>query len=276
MKTSNINVHDMLSVWSVEEVEKHISEVPGVESVTLNYDTGHASVRYDETRLDVADIKSAVRQRSYESFAQEHSSDKPAEEKNEATATPSSAKPPEGKDKPETNPPAKTENPDVTPPTGTIVKPEKEKEDEKSTVVKPPQEKDEPETKPTAIGEKKEEDSSSIDNSKMDHSTKNNGPTQHGAKPSMGMEEHNHPAMIADYKKRFFVVLILTVPIVLLSTMIQKFIGVNWQFTGSPYILFALSSVVFFYGGWPFLKGWLEEIKAKNPGMFFLIGFAKK
>ena len=30
MKTSIINVHDMLSVWSVEEVEKHISEVPGV------------------------------------------------------------------------------------------------------------------------------------------------------------------------------------------------------------------------------------------------------
>ena len=97
---------------------------------------------------------------------------------------------------------------------------------------------------------------------------------QHGDNPSMGMEGHNHHAMIADYKKRFYVVLILTVPIMLLSTMIQKFIGVNWQFTGSPYILFALSSVVFFYGGWPFLKGWVDEIKTKNPGMMFLIGFA--
>src|SRR5665648_816216 len=142
MKTSNINVHDMLSVWSVEEVEKHISEVAGVESVTLNYTTGNATVRYDETRLDVAGIKSAVRQRSYESFAQEHSADKPAEEKDEAPATPPSAKPQEEKDKPETKSPAKTENPDVTPPTGTAVKPEKEKEEERSTEAKPQEEKD--------------------------------------------------------------------------------------------------------------------------------------
>jgi P-type Cu2+ transporter len=64
---------------------------------------------------------------------------------------------------------------------------------------------------------------------------------------------HNHhKMMIADFKKRFYVVLALTIPIMLLSTMIQKFIGVNWQFAGSSYILFALSSVVFFYGGLPF------------------------
>ena len=50
--------------------------------------------------------------------------------------------------------------------------------------------------------------------------------------------------------------------------------GVNWQFTGSSYILFALSTVIFLYGGWPFLTGWVSEIKAKNPGMMFLIGFA--
>ena len=68
--------------------------------------------------------------------------------------------------------------------------------------------------------------------------------------------------------------LILTIPIMLLSTMIQQFIGVDWHFTGSNYILFALSSVVFFYGGWPFFKGLVNEVKAKNPGMMFLIGFA--
>ena len=108
------------------------------------------------------------------------------------------------------------------------------------------------------------------DHSKMDHNA-----TQHGANPSMGMAGHNHHAMmIADFKKRFYLVLILTVPIMLLSTMIQHFMGVNWQFTGSSYILFALSSVVFLYGGWPFLKGWIEEIKTRNPGMMFLIGFA--
>lgn len=80
--------------------------------------------------------------------------------------------------------------------------------------------------------------------------------------------------MIKDYRKRFYVVLVLTVPIMLLSTMIQRFIGIHLQFDGSVYILFALSSVVYFYGGLPFLKGLVDEVKAKNPGMMFLIGFA--
>ncbi len=67
MKTSVIEVHDMLSVWDVDETEKRIGEVPGVESVTVNFAAANATVRYDETRLEVADIKSAVRQRGYES-----------------------------------------------------------------------------------------------------------------------------------------------------------------------------------------------------------------
>ncbi len=69
MKTSVIAVHDMLSVLSVSGVEKRIGEVPGVESVTVNFATESATVRYDETRLDVADIKSAVRQHGHESAA---------------------------------------------------------------------------------------------------------------------------------------------------------------------------------------------------------------
>ena len=69
MKTSVIDVHDMLSVLSVVGVEKRIGEVPGVESVTVNYAAGSATVRYDETRLNLADIKSDVRQSGYESDA---------------------------------------------------------------------------------------------------------------------------------------------------------------------------------------------------------------
>ncbi|MEB0278201.1 copper-translocating P-type ATPase [Mucilaginibacter sp. 5C4] len=104
----------------------------------------------------------------------------------------------------------------------------------------------------------------------MDHSKMHKGHDPH-----MGMSEHNHHAMmIADFKKRFYVVLVLTIPIMLLSTMIQHFMRVNWAFIGSSYILFALSSVVFVYGGWPFLTGLVDEVKAKNPGMMFLIGFA--
>jgi Cu2+-exporting ATPase len=69
MKTSVIEVHAMLSVLSVDEVERRIGEVPGVESVTVNFAAETATVRYDETRLEVADIKSAVRQRGHESAA---------------------------------------------------------------------------------------------------------------------------------------------------------------------------------------------------------------
>ena len=69
MKTSVIEVHDMLSVLSVDDVEKRIGEVPGVESATVNYAAGNATVRFDETRLEIADIKSAVRQRGYEPAA---------------------------------------------------------------------------------------------------------------------------------------------------------------------------------------------------------------
>ncbi|MGY4540001.1 Cu2+-exporting ATPase [Mucilaginibacter sp. UYNi724] len=113
-----------------------------------------------------------------------------------------------------------------------------------------------------------------MDMSKMpegiDHNKMHKGHDAH-----MGMSEHDHHAMmIADFKKRFYVVLILTIPIILLSTMIQHFMGVNWEFTGSSYILFVLSSIVFVYGGWPFLTGLVTEIKTKSPGMMFLIGFA--
>ncbi len=102
----------------------------------------------------------------------------------------------------------------------------------------------------------------------------NNMHDHHGSNPSTGHAGHDHNSMIADFRKRFYVVLILTIPIMLLSEMIQHFMGVNWQFTGSKYILFALSTIVFVYGGFPFLKGLADEVKAKNPGMMFLIGFA--
>ena len=66
MKTSVIEVHDMLSVLTVDEVEERIGGVPGVESATVNYAAGNATVRYDETRLEVADIKVMVHQRGHQ------------------------------------------------------------------------------------------------------------------------------------------------------------------------------------------------------------------
>src|SRR5262245_35256490 len=79
---------------------------------------------------------------------------------------------------------------------------------------------------------------------------------------------HDHHAMmIHDFRRRFFIVLALTIPVMLLSPMIQHWLNMHWQFSGSAYILATLSSIVFFYGGWPFLKGWFSEMKAWKPGM---------
>src|SRR6266478_2540538 len=91
--------------------------------------------------------------------------------------------------------------------------------------------------------------------------------------PPMGHAGHDHHAMmIADFKKRFYVVLIITIPIMLLSEMIQHWLNIHISFTGSQYILLLLSSIVFLYGGRPFLKGWFDELKIWKPGMMTLIG----
>jgi Cu2+-exporting ATPase len=82
--------------------------------------------------------------------------------------------------------------------------------------------------------------------------------------------------MIEDYKRRFWISLLLTIPILLLSPMIQKFLGLHdaLSFSGSSYVLFFLSSIVFFYGGYPFLKGLFDELIKFQPGMMTLIAIA--
>lgn len=97
----------------------------------------------------------------------------------------------------------------------------------------------------------------------------------HDMNPPMGHEGHDHHAMmIDDFKKRFWISLILTVPILLLSEMIQHWLRFEIKFPGDKYVLLILSSFIFFYGGWPFLKGFIDEIKSKSPGMMTLIALA--
>ncbi|KGP74286.1 heavy metal translocating P-type ATPase [Pontibacillus yanchengensis] len=89
-----------------------------------------------------------------------------------------------------------------------------------------------------------------------------------------GHEGHDHGAMVEDFKKRFYISLIVTIPILLLSPMIQDFLGIDLGFPFDQYVLFALATFVFFYGGLPFLTGAWDELKQKNPGMMTLIGLA--
>jgi P-type Cu2+ transporter len=98
-----------------------------------------------------------------------------------------------------------------------------------------------------------------------------------GAAGHEGHDHHDHHAhMVADFKKRFWISMILTVPVLLLSPMIQGFLGLqeSLRFDGDLYLLFAISSVIFFHGGWPFLKGMADELKARRPGMMTLIAVA--
>ena len=85
---------------------------------------------------------------------------------------------------------------------------------------------------------------------------------------------HDHGDMVKDFKRRFFISLVLTLPILVLSPMIQGFLGVDWRFSGDMYILFGLSTVVFFYGGWPFITGARDELEDRSPGMMMLIALA--
>jgi Cu2+-exporting ATPase len=70
--------------------------------------------------------------------------------------------------------------------------------------------------------------------------------------------------MMQDFKRRFFVSLALTIPILVFSPTIQSLFGASFQFPGITIKSFVMSSIIFFYGGYPFLKGLLDELKDKQ------------
>lgn len=90
----------------------------------------------------------------------------------------------------------------------------------------------------------------------------------------MENNQDHHKKMVEDFKKRFYISLVVTLPILLFSPMIQSFFNFNITFTGVNYVLFILSTFIFFYGGWPFLTGLVNELKDKTPGMMTLIALA--
>lgn len=77
-----------------------------------------------------------------------------------------------------------------------------------------------------------------------------------------------------DFLKRFWICLIVTVPVLLLSHMIQQWLGFEIKFRGDKYLLLILSAFIYFYGGMPFLKGMVSEIKDKAIGMMTLVAIA--
>ncbi len=110
------------------------------------------------------------------------------------------------------------------------------------------------------------------DQMKHEHMDHDQMKHEHMDHEHMGHSHHAH--MVADFKRRFMISLIFIVPILILSPTIQNFAGLDLSFSGDSYILFGLSSVLFVYGGKPFLTGAKDELVKKAPGMMTLIAFA--
>jgi Cu2+-exporting ATPase len=110
----------------------------------------------------------------------------------------------------------------------------------------------------------------------MNHKTHtmHEGHAQHPS-PATGHGGAHEGHGVEDFRKRFIVSLIITIPIVLLSPMIQDWFGIQGlRFPGDQYLLFLLSSFVYFYGGWPFLQGMTGELRRRSPGMMTLVSLA--
>ncbi len=109
-------------------------------------------------------------------------------------------------------------------------------------------------------------------NKHTSHAESAAGAPRHG-----GHDAHSHHAhMVADFRRRFWISLALTVPILAISEHFWALVGLRplLSFSGDRYALFAFAAVVYFYGGWPFLKGAADEIGGRKPGMMLLIAVA--
>lgn len=114
------------------------------------------------------------------------------------------------------------------------------------------------------------------DQAAMGHGAK---PVDHAAMghaPQGGGAHAGHGDMVADFRRRFWVCLVLTVPVLVLSPMVRDFTGQGMAplFAGEEWVALALSSIIYFWGGWPFLKGALPEIRSGRPGMMTLVALA--
>jgi P-type Cu2+ transporter len=90
----------------------------------------------------------------------------------------------------------------------------------------------------------------------------------------MDHSEH-HAIMARDFKKRFFIALIISIPVLILSPTIQDWFGFSIaQFTGDKFVLFGLASVIALYTAWPFYTNGLDELKEKQLGMMVLVSLA--
>ena len=237
MKTSVIEVHDMLSVLSVDELERRLGKAPGVKSVTVNFAAGSATVRYDETRLAISDIKSAVRRSGHEP------------------------------DVPAPGPPRHdghegTPESDAVPAASVVEKP---KENAKAEAQAPA-----PSEKSPSLGDEAGDHTGhkagamSPDKAKMAHEM------GHGGGDDMD-------AMARDMRNRLVVTFVLTVLIYLYAPMFVKMTGLTLPVPfglSNEVMMFLLATPAVFYGGWVFYVGAWRALRKGIANMSVLVSLS--
>jgi Cu2+-exporting ATPase len=277
MKTSVIEVHAMLSVLSVDEVEKRIGAVPGVESATVNFAAENATVRYDETWLEVADIKSALRMHGHAPALPDvpASDTGPAERAAEA-APPAPAVTPQPEAAAATPPPAADtmpagmKMPGIAAPAADAANAPKPAPAPDPAAPQAPSsvfQKLKSWVTPAGDGNK----AASLSPAAVDHK----GHAAHGGTSSPMSadmaQEMGHggnmdlPAMVRDMRNRFWICLVFAVPIFIYSPMGNLFPAPDPPF-GLPLNqwLFGLASAAVLYPSWPFfVSAWRALLKGK-------------
>jgi Cu2+-exporting ATPase len=117
---------------------------------------------------------------------------------------------------------------------------------------------------------------SSIDHAAMGLGAKSVDHAAMGHAPQGGGAHAGHGDMVADFRRRFWVCLVLTIPVLVLSPMVRDFLGQGMAplFAAEEWVALALSSIIYFWGGWPFLTGALPEVRSGRPGMMTLVALA--
>ena len=114
------------------------------------------------------------------------------------------------------------------------------------------------------------------DHMQMNHSHAMTGLEHENAAKHNHEDGYNKHAghSLENFKRKFYISLVLTLPVLLLSPFIQSILNISIKFLGDSLVLFLISSFIFFFGGSPFLKGAIDEIKHKDLGMMALISLA--
>ena len=234
MKTSVIEVRGMLSALSSHGVEKRIGKVPGVKSVTVNYATGSATVRYDESRLEIADIKAAVHQCGYQCAGEslpKHVSEHKPTRKRAVVPTPEAA-------------PASASTPVAAVPKAPPVAP--------AAVPAPA--------------------APAVDDHEG-HAAPDAQPAMSADMAfEMGHGGKDLPAMARDMRNRFWICLIFTVPIFIYAPMGSFFKPPTPPFGLELNLwLFFLASAAILYPSWPFFVSAWRALKTGTLSMAVLV-----